>query len=151
MLCSVTGKLSIRQECLLPSLYILPSETRFTGLSQVSQFFGHCSCISHREYKNPASRYGAATFVMSYTVQEIPMQFVAAMVRSNHVTAFRASITPLLSSFTPSSRWQAWDCRLTQGAFSSSPSGSLLSSTSGRASGYANIPAELWCSILILR
>ncbi|KAH9905520.1 P-loop containing nucleoside triphosphate hydrolase protein [Fomitopsis serialis] len=36
----------------------------------------------YREYKNPASRYGAATFIMSYTIQEVPMQFLAAMIYS---------------------------------------------------------------------
>ncbi|TFY64457.1 hypothetical protein EVJ58_g2620 [Rhodofomes roseus] len=36
----------------------------------------------YREYKNPASRYGAATFIISYTIQEVPMQFLAAMIYS---------------------------------------------------------------------
>ena len=130
------GKLSVCQECLLPSLYILPSETRSTGSLRVSSFPHHCSCSLQREYKNPASRYGAATFVMSYTVQEIPMQFVAAMVRLARVMFFRATITSILSSYTQSSRWQAWGCRSMQGASSSSPSESLLSSTLGRASEY---------------
>ncbi|KDQ57066.1 hypothetical protein JAAARDRAFT_35662 [Jaapia argillacea MUCL 33604] len=36
----------------------------------------------YREYKNPASRYSAATFVVSYSIQEIPMQLMAAMLYS---------------------------------------------------------------------
>ncbi|TFK50026.1 P-loop containing nucleoside triphosphate hydrolase protein [Heliocybe sulcata] len=36
----------------------------------------------YREYKNPTSRYSAATFILSYTIQEIPMQLVSAMLYS---------------------------------------------------------------------
>ncbi|KZT29972.1 P-loop containing nucleoside triphosphate hydrolase protein [Neolentinus lepideus HHB14362 ss-1] len=36
----------------------------------------------YREYKNPTSRYSAATFILSYSIQEIPMQVAAAMLYS---------------------------------------------------------------------
>lgn len=36
----------------------------------------------YREYKNPTSRYSAATFILSYTIQEIPIQLVASMIYS---------------------------------------------------------------------